>query len=60
MGLLSNPSQTDALPPQPADPRLCALGFAAWEAALAEAEDPRRAAARAVSGRPGLGAAPIG
>jgi glutamate-ammonia-ligase adenylyltransferase len=48
MGPLLDLSQADAAPPGPADPRLCALGFAAWEAALAAAEDqPRAALARA-------------
>ena len=50
MGPLLDLSQADAAPPGPADPRLCALGFAAWEAALAAAEDqPRAALARAWS-----------
>ena len=53
MGLLLDLSQADAAPPEPADPRLRALGFAAWEAALAEVEDQRSAAlARAWSATP--------
>jgi glutamate-ammonia-ligase adenylyltransferase len=53
MGPLLDLSQADAAPPRPADPRLCALSFAAWEAALAAAEDqPRAALARAWSASP--------
>jgi glutamate-ammonia-ligase adenylyltransferase len=43
MGSLLDLSRPDAAPPQPADPRLCELGFAAWETALAEAADHSRA-----------------
>jgi [glutamine synthetase] adenylyltransferase / [glutamine synthetase]-adenylyl-L-tyrosine phosphorylase len=39
MGVLLNLSRSDAVPPRPADPRLCELGFAAWKTALAEATD---------------------
>jgi len=53
MGLLLDLSQADAAPPEAADPRLCTLGFAAWDAALAEAEDqPRATVARAWSATP--------
>src|SRR5437764_13121718 len=53
MGLLLDLSRPDAAPPLPADTRLCALGFAAWETALGEAEDQRRAVlARVWSGTP--------
>jgi len=41
MGFLSDLSRPEDLP-QPADPRLCELGFAAWETALAEAADRGR------------------
>jgi [glutamine synthetase] adenylyltransferase / [glutamine synthetase]-adenylyl-L-tyrosine phosphorylase len=44
MDLLSDLSQPDAAPPAAADPRLCALGFAAWEAALGEAAEAGDAA----------------
>ena len=43
MGSLLDLSRPDAALPRPADPRLCELGFAAWEAALAETPDNRRA-----------------
>src|SRR5690348_3905660 len=39
MGVLLDLSRSEIAPPQPADPRLCELGFAAWEIALAEAAD---------------------
>src|SRR5947199_3426680 len=39
MGVLLNLSRSEIAPPQPADLRLCELGFAAWETALAEAAD---------------------
>ena len=39
------PDQMAALP-RPADPRLCELGFAAWDTALAEAADKTRRRAR--------------
>ena len=41
MAELLNLSRSDA--PQPADPRLCELGFAGWEAALAEEAGRREA-----------------
>src|SRR5437868_10338841 len=56
MELLSplSPHQDGAAPPQPADAHLLALGFAAWEAALATAQDDRDAArAQAWSATPG-------
>ena len=39
MGSLLDLSRPDAVLPRPADPRLCELGFAAWETALAESVD---------------------
>src|ERR1051325_7956844 len=39
MGMLLDLSRSEITPPQPADPRLCELGFAAWQTALAEAAD---------------------
>src|SRR5204863_9051625 len=39
MGSLLDLSRPDAALPRPADPRLCELGFAAWETALAESAD---------------------
>ena len=36
-------ARSELAPPEPADPRLCELGFAAWETALAEAADPGEA-----------------
>src|SRR5205823_2894777 len=38
---LSRPelARSELAPPEPADPRLCELGFAAWETTLAEAAD---------------------
>src|SRR4051794_33859324 len=39
MGSLLDLSRPDAVLPRPADPRLCELGFAAWETALAESAD---------------------
>jgi glutamate-ammonia-ligase adenylyltransferase len=61
MGLLLDLSRSDAAPPRPADPRLCELGFAAWETALAETADHRdadraRAWAASEPGRRLLGA----
>jgi len=51
--LLSQISALAGALPQPADPRLLALGLGAWQAALAEAEDEDRAAlARDWSGTP--------
>jgi glutamate-ammonia-ligase adenylyltransferase len=55
MTLLSHLSATGDGLPEPADPRLLALGFAAWDAALADAADPRRAACARE-----WGAAPMG
>ena len=53
MTLLSQLSPDGDRLPQPADPRRLALGVAAWETALAEAEDAARAAlARAWSATP--------
>ena len=43
MGSLLDLSRPDAALPRPADPRLCELSFAAWEAALAETLDNSRA-----------------
>src|ERR1051325_2897108 len=39
MGVLLDLSRSEIAPPQPADLRLCELGFATWETALAEAAD---------------------
>src|SRR5690348_8016400 len=39
MGVLLDLSRSEIAPPRPADNRLCELGFAAWEMALAEAAD---------------------
>ena len=44
MKLLSHLSQNGHALPLPADARRLALGFSAWEAALAEAQDESRAA----------------
>src|SRR5258708_774821 len=43
MGSLLDLSRPDAALPRPADRRLCELGFAAWETALAESADPGHA-----------------
>src|SRR6266550_4287797 len=43
MGSLLDLSRPDAALPRPADPRLCELGFAAWETALAESAEPGHA-----------------
>ena len=44
MTLLSHLSASDGALPRAADARLLDLGFSAWEAALAAAEDERRGA----------------
>jgi [glutamine synthetase] adenylyltransferase / [glutamine synthetase]-adenylyl-L-tyrosine phosphorylase len=46
MRLLSHLQADAGRPPRPADPRLLALGFEAWEAALAAADEPAARAAR--------------